>query len=113
MATSILGIQIIGVLFALFMMYLTFLHSKRREFTFKEWSFWTIVWLVFLILTLQPRILDPVVAKIGVGRKLDLFIIVGFIFLIGISFYNYTLVRKNQKKIEKIVRNLAYREKEK
>lgn len=112
MAISLLGIQIIGILFALLMIYLTFLYSKRKEFTFKEWCFWTIIWAVFLILTLQPRILDPVIAKIGVGRKMDLFIILGFILLIGISFYTYTLVRRTQKKIEKMVRSLAYREEE-
>ncbi len=111
MVESYFPVQILGLLFALFMVYLTFLYSKRKEFTLKEWGFWTVVWGIFSVLVLVPRILDPVIATIGIGRKMDLFIVAGFIFLIGISFYTYTLVRKNQKKIEKIVRNIAYQEK--
>jgi len=32
----LLGIQLVGVLFGLFMLYITFLHGKRKEFSSKE-----------------------------------------------------------------------------
>jgi len=34
--SNLLAIQIIGILFALFMLYVTFLHLRRKEFTTKE-----------------------------------------------------------------------------
>lgn len=104
---SILGIQILGILFAIFMLYYTFLQKKRKDFTTKEYSFWVILWTIFLIVTIFPGLLDPIVKSLSLARTMDFFIILGFMFLIGSIFYTYTLVRKNQKKLEEIVRKVA------
>ncbi|MBL7056471.1 DUF2304 domain-containing protein [Candidatus Woesearchaeota archaeon] len=108
---KILGIQIIGILFGFFMMYYTFLHYKRKEYTVKEYTFWASFWVMFVIITLFPQILDPVLLTLSIGRTLDLFIIAGFLFLIFVTVYTYTIVRKNQKKIEEIVRKTAMKKK--
>ncbi len=104
----VLGIQIVGILFGLFMIYITFLSGKRREFTTKEGGFWIIVWVIFMLIALFPHSLDFIVKDgIGLQRPLDFFIIAGFMFMIGSIFYTYTIVRKNQKKLEEIVRKMA------
>ena len=108
---KILGIQILGLLFGFFMMYYTFLQHKRKDFTIKEYSFWFSFWAIFVILTLFPQILDPLLDTFSIARALDFFIIAGFLFLIFIIFYTYTMVRKNQRKIEDIVRNVALKRK--
>ena len=108
---NILGIQILGILFGFFMMYYTFLQYKRKEFTIKEYSFWFIFWSIFVVITLFPQILDPVLATLNISRTLDLFIIAGFLFMIFVIFYTYTIVRKNQKKLEEVVRNIAIKRK--
>ncbi len=108
---NILGIQILGVLFGLFMMYYTFLQYKRREFTIKEYSFWFLFWGAFVAITLFPQVLDPVLSTLNIARALDFFIIGGFLFLIFVTFYTYTLIRKNQKKLEEVVRNIAIKRK--
>lgn len=104
---KILGIQILGILFGFFMMYYTFLQHKRKEFTIKEYSFWFIFWGAFVTITLFPQILDPILSTLNLVRALDFFIIAGFLFLIFIIFYTYTIVRKNQRKLEEVVRNIA------
>lgn len=103
----IIGIQIIGLIFALLMLYITFLHFKRNEFTTNEAGFWTILWIVFLTVTLIPKILDPIVKTLSITRTMDLLIILGFMFLITANFYTYGVVRKTQKKIEGVVREIA------
>ena len=108
---ELLGVQIIGLLFGFFMMYYTFLHYKRKEFTIREYSFWLALWALFIVVTLFPVILDPILKTLSIARALDFFVIVGFLFLIGAIFYTYTIVRKNQKKLEEIVRNMAMRKK--
>jgi len=108
---KILGIQILGVLFGFFMMYYTFLQYKRKEFTVKEYSFWFVLWAVFVVMTLFPQVLDPILSTLNIARVLDFFIIAGFLFLIFVTFYTYTLVRKNQKKLEEVVRNIAIKRK--
>ena len=103
----VLGIQIAGFLFGLFMLYYSFLNYKRKEFTIKEFSFWLCVWIIFIAIALFPFLLDPIVKGIGFLRALDLLTISGFLFLIAAIFYTYTIVRKNQKQLEKIVREIA------
>jgi len=108
---KILGIQILGILFGFFMIYYTFLQYKRKEFTIKEYSFWFIFWSAFVIITLFPQILDPVLITLNIARTLDFFIITGFLFLIFVTFYTYTIVRKNQRNLEEVVRNMALKRK--
>lgn len=104
---KILGIQIVGFLFGLFMIYYSFLNYKRKEFTTKEFSFWLVLWVIFSAIALFPSILDPIVVGVGFLRALDLLTIAGFLFLIAAIFYTYTVVRKNQNKLEKLVREMA------
>jgi len=58
-----------------------------------------------------PTTLDFIVEKLSLTRAMDLFIIAGFMVMIAIFFYTYTLVRINQKKIEFIVRKVAKQKK--
>lgn len=111
MTPGILGIQILGILFGVFMLYYVFLHYKRKELTIKEYSFWVILWILFIILTLFPWLLKPLVKSIGFARTMDFFIVAGFMFMIGSLFYIYLLVRGNQKRLEEIVRKIAFEKK--
>ncbi|MEK6948954.1 MAG: DUF2304 domain-containing protein [Nanoarchaeota archaeon] len=108
---KILGIQILGVLFGFFMLYYNFLQYKRKEFTIKEYAFWFVFWGSFVAMTLFPQILDPLLATFGIIRALDFFIIAGFLFLIFVIFYTYVQLRKTQRKLEDVVRNIALRKK--
>ncbi len=107
----VLGIQIIGLCFGLFMAYYSFLHFKRKEFTLKEFGFWIVLWIAFTYVSLFPSTLEFVVKRLNLGRAMDLFTIIGFMVLIAMFFYTYNLVRENQRKIEKIVRKVAKKRK--
>lgn len=109
---EILGIQMLGILFALFMLYITFLYKRRNEFTVKESIFWFSAWIVLLILMIVPTSLDFFVQGVlNLGRRIDFFIIVGFIFLIGLTFYNYMHIKKMGNKVENLVRKIAIEKK--
>jgi hypothetical protein len=104
----ILGIQILGLLFALLMFYVTFLHQRRNEFTTKESVFWFGAWSCFVVLVIFPTSLDFFIKNIlSFSRRMDFFIVIGFMFLIGIIFHTYTITRKTQNKIDKVVRKIA------
>ena len=103
----VLAIQIAGILFGLFMIYYSFLNFKKKEFTAKEFTFWLVFWILFVVFTLVPYILDPIAKSLNFARTFDLLVISGFIFLMLAIFYTYTVTRKTQKKVETIVRTLA------
>jgi hypothetical protein len=103
----VLGIQIAGFLFGLFMVYYSFLNYKRREFTAREFGFWMVLWILFIVITMFPFILDPILKPLGFFRAFDFFIMSGFLFLIAAIFYTYTVTRKSQKLLETVVREMA------
>ncbi len=102
-----LGIQVFGIVFGAFMLYMSFLQWKKKEFTLNEWAFWSLFALAFSGVSLFPQVLDPIITVLELGRKLDLFIIIGFMFLIAALFYTYKVVRTTQKKLEEFVRRVA------
>ena len=105
-----LGIQIIGFLFGLSMIYFTFLNFKKKEFKLFEFGIWTFFWVLLIFVAFSPTSLDFLVKDIfNLKRPLDFFIIGGFLFLIFLTFFNYTLTRKNSKRIEKMVSKIAIR----
>lgn len=103
----VLGIQIAGFLFGLFMIYYSFLNYKRKEFTIKEFGFWLSLWIVFIVIALFPNLLDPIVKSLKFARTFDLLVIGGFIYMILAIFYTYTVTRKTQRKLEIVVREFA------
>lgn len=108
-----LGIQIVGILFALFMIYYSFLNYKKKEFKKIEFGGWLVLWSGLIFLTLYPHSVSFLVENIlSMQRPLDFFIVSGFLFLIALSFYNYNLARKNNRRLEKIVQEIAFRKAE-
>lgn len=103
-----LGIQVVGILFGLFMIYYSFLNYKKKQFGKAEFGLWLVLWIFFIYVALWPHSIDFVVENIAsMQRPLDFFIVMGFIFLIALSFYNYSNNKKNSKMIEKIVAETA------
>ncbi len=102
-----LGVQILGVIFGLLILYVSFVYMKKREFTTKEFIFWAATSIVFMILSIFPHLVDPLVKGLKFGRTLDFFIVLSFMFLIATNFYTYTIVRSSQNKVEELVRKIA------
>ena len=103
----ILGIQIIGIFFCVVMFYLTFLYYKRNEFGVGEFSGWILLWLGFSFVIIFPKIIDVFLKPLNFVRALDFFMVIGFLILFGLIFYLYVIVKKNNKKIEELVRKEA------
>ena len=103
----ILGIQIIGILFCLVMVYLTFLYYKRNEFGAGAFFGWILLWLGFGFVIIFPKIVDVFLKPLNIVRALDFFMVIGFLILFGVVFYLYTIVKRNNKKVEELVRKEA------
>ena len=103
MINALLGIQIIAVSFAFFMLYISTLHFKRRVIETAEYLFWLIVWMAFISFALFPRILDPILAKVFVTRAMDLLMIGSFMILAYLGYQNHIGIKDVQKSVKKIV----------
>ncbi len=107
----VLGVQVAGALFGVFMMYYTFLKFKRKEFSSAEYLCWMVLWVAFVAASLFPNWLNPIVKSLSFARTFDFLVIVGFLFVIGMTFYTYTIVNKSRKQVEELVRTIAMRKK--
>jgi hypothetical protein len=108
----VVGSQIIGVIFATFMIYLTFIRAKRKEFSGKEMALWTVIWLFVLYIAFLPKTLDFFAVEVlDFARTFDLLIMLALMFLTGCIFITYAAVKKNQKKLEDTIRKLALEKK--
>lgn len=106
----ITGVQIFGILFSLTMLYLTFVHSKRRAFGRSETIGWMILWLCFIIALLFPNTFSVFTQRLGIARAFDLFVIVGFVIILSLSFHNYVVTTRLRKKLEETVRQAAVKQ---
>lgn len=103
----IMGIQILGIFFALFILYYTFINFKRKQLSKGEFTFWGIIWLVFIFVSVFPTYLEKLAQSLSIYRTMDFLIIIGFFFLIGLTFYNFIQVKKQNRKLEQLVRKLS------
>lgn len=101
------GIQILGILFGMSMLYLSFLHFKRKEFNAYQFFIWGVLWIGFIVVVLFPKSLNVFVQRLGVIRAFDLFSVVAFIVVFSLAFHNYVLIARLEKKLERRVREKA------
>ncbi len=106
----IYGIQIIAILFALGMAYLSYSHYRRKEFNGREVSLWMLLWAGFVFITIFPNSVDFLVRTFQLTRTLDLIMIIGFFIVIALTFRNYYITERLERKLEHYVRSEALEE---
>lgn len=102
-----LGVQIIATLFAIFMLYVAFLHFKKGNLGRFEFFFWLVLWAAFIYFANFPKTLDPIIASLFIVRAMDLLMIVAFMILGYLGFQNHIGVKSLNRRIETLIRNQA------
>lgn len=103
----IIGIQIIGLLFAFSMIYFAVLAFKRKELSKIEIYSWLVLWTFAIIGIIFPEIFRQFSLTFLVTRVFDLMVIGGFIVVITLTIISYLRVKRNEKKLEELVRKLS------
>lgn len=104
-----IGIQIVAIIFALWMIYFTYLHFRRKEFGQAEAVLWQILWLGLIVVVLFPTSVRFVLQTFSISRTFDLVVIVGIVILFGLSFRNYVIVKRVERKFEDFISTDAIR----
>lgn len=107
MIPGIPGVQIVGIIFACFMIYLTFLYYKRGDYVTRDFFMWLIAWLIVILILIFPQVIYGVRERLMIQETVDVVIIAGFMFFSVIVFYLYTITKKTEGKVEKLVRQIA------
>lgn len=105
-----LQLQILSVLFALAMVYWTWTSYRRRTIRLGELLLWLGVWAAFVLAVLLPQSVSVFVQRLRVNRVMDLFMILGFMLVWVVLFLNHLELRRMQKRVQDLVRELALRQ---
>lgn len=103
----IIGLQIVGILFSLGMIYFAVLHYKRGEIGAVEISSWVLIWSVTIFVTIFPNILRDFARTFAVSRLFDLMVVGGFFLVLTMVTYSYVRTKKLEKKMEALIRKEA------
>jgi len=107
----IIGLQITGILFALFMIYFAILHYKKGQLNGMEISSWITIWVLVILIVIFPEVVRVYALSFAISRVLDLLIGGAFIVIFIMVASAYVKVNKVEKKLEDLVRKLALKEK--
>lgn len=106
----ILGLQIIGLIFALIMIYFAYLHFRRGEINGLEILFWLIAWLGAIVIAVFPENFRDFSRTIAITRAFDLAMIGAFVLIIPTVYISYVRTKRIEKKLEELVREEAKKE---
>jgi hypothetical protein len=101
----ILGLQILAIIFALFMIYLAVLHRRRNEIDISEYVSWVVIWALTIFVVVFPELLRDFASRFFITRLFDLMVVGGFILVIAMAARVYVKVRKMEKKFEEYIRS--------
>jgi len=103
----VLVIQIIGAVFGLFMFYLSFLYFKKKDFHLRDFLLWGVIWILFVSATLVPDTINKLTETFHIQGAMWFFTIVSIVFLTLVVFNVYRTVKKDHRKLQRVVRELA------
>lgn len=104
---NIIYLQTILLLFAILMIYSLYLHWKKKNITTKMFSFWIILFSVFVFINFFPNTLEPLLKELFIIRVMDLAMIGTFMILTYITVENNIKIKNLEKTIEKLVRKIS------
>lgn len=107
----IIGLQIIALLFAFTMIYFAVLNYKRGEINGLEIAGWLVIWIGVSIIVIFPELLRTFASTFLVTRVFDLMVIGGFVLVISLVTASYMKSKRNEKKLEELVRKLSLKKK--
>lgn len=100
---NFIGVQLILVPFAIFQIYVAFIHYKKGHILKTNFIFWMMLWISFMILTIFPQILNPIVRELHFVRALDLLMIIAFMILVVMNYHTFLSQQKLERQVEKLI----------
>lgn len=106
-------IQILSVIFGIFMLYVVRIHRKKGVLDRNEVFFWNTLWLGFIYVAVFPQTFRGLIQRLQIARVFDLLVIVAFMIITFITFQNRITIKNLGRKLEEIIRKKALYEKTK
>lgn len=104
---SLALIKILFTLFALFALSRAVIRFYTKDLNLKELLFWSVLWLVMIILVFIPGKTNFLAKLLGMERGNDAMFFLGIVALFYASYRLYVKTNEQEKEITRLVRALA------
>jgi len=104
--------QVIGILIGLIGITLSLKRFKEGKTSPTVLIIWLLAWLSLIIISINPYATSYLANILGIGRGLDLILILAIIGAYYILFRIYIMIENLEMELTKLVRELALRESE-
>jgi len=101
-------IQILTLIFILFVVSRTLLRAKDKKISIGELFFWLAIWFGLSFVVFFPGITSQVADLLGIGRGADVITYVSIGILFYLIFRLYVKLEDTERKITLLVRELAF-----
>jgi hypothetical protein len=108
-----MAIKIILVGFILLVLWGNIKRYRKHELSTKELVLWSTIWILMSIAVIIPQTTDLLASKVGVGRGLDLVLVISVMALFYFAYKVITKINRIENDITTIVRIIAQDENKK
>lgn len=99
--------QYIGIIIGIVGIIYTFLRFRESKMSLGMLFVWSIIWIVLIGLSLEPMATGYFASLTGIGRGLDVVLILGLIGSFYLIFRIYNMIENMEQEITHLVREIA------
>ncbi|MFA6197923.1 MAG: DUF2304 domain-containing protein [Patescibacteria group bacterium] len=103
-------IKLILLVFIVLVLFGVIKRYRKKELSAKELVLWSSLWVLVSIAIMLPQTTDLLAAKVGVGRGLDLMVVISIMALFYVNYKMVSKIERIEKDITTIVRTVAINE---
>ncbi|ENN96279.1 hypothetical protein J422_03211 [Methanocaldococcus villosus KIN24-T80] len=103
-------IQIFGILFCIFALIITLYRTKKRYMSIEKGVFWVIIWMIILLLLINPNLMSKIADILGVGRGVDAIVYTTLAILLYLVYKLFERTERLEREITKLVREIAIKD---
>lgn len=99
--------QYIGLIIGIIGIIVTFLRFKNGKMSLNMLLVWSAIWILLIIFSIDPDTTSLLASATGIGRGLDLILILGLIGCYYFVFKIYNMIENIEEEITHLVREIA------
>ena len=100
-------VKILFTIFAIFAWSRAIIRFNSKDLNFKELIFWSLIWIVMIVLVFIPGKTNFLAKMIGMDRGNDAMFFLAIVALFYTSYRLYVKSNEHEKEMTRLVRNLA------
>ena len=99
--------QILGIILGIVAILIVIIRFREGKTSVGMFLFWLLVWLTIIVVSIYPNATSLLANVFGIGRGLDLILILGLIGCYYLIFKIYTMIEQLESEITSLVRQIA------